>query len=185
LYKDAIMESSPHFKTVFDNKKGPEGESKILKLPDVEAEVFVLFNNWLNTNNIDHTDLKDPELMELAKLWTKAGDWEIPALQNQAMYLLIRLIKDTREAPSQEKDGILREFYQHAYAAKGQTFLKKLAVHKMTCSIPQLVSLDEWVSEFPEGMMADITKAWIKHHASLPDEYKYPPIKTAEFLVKE
>jgi hypothetical protein len=156
-----------------------------LKLPDVEAEVFVLFNNWLNTDKIDHTDLKAPELMELAKLWTKAGDWEIPALQNQAMHLLIRLINDSREAPTQDKDNILKEFYQHAYAAKGQTCLKKLAVHKMTCHIPQLVSFDYWVSEFPEGMMADITKAWIKHHANLPKEYKYPPIKTSEFLVKD
>jgi hypothetical protein len=64
-------------------------------------------------------------------------------LQNQAMHLLIRLINDSREAPTQDKDNILKEFYQHAYAAKRQTCLKKLAVHKMTCHIPQLVSFDD------------------------------------------
>jgi hypothetical protein len=48
-----------------------------------------------------------------------------------------------REAPSQDKDNILKEFYQHAYAAEGNTCLKKLAVHKMICHMPQLVSLND------------------------------------------
>jgi hypothetical protein len=118
----------------------PKGESKILKVQDVEVEVFVIFSNWLNTDRIEDTDLKVGDILKLAKLWSKAGEWQIPALQNHAMRHLLRLIHKPRDPLNQDHDNSLKAFYHHAYATKEHTFLKKLAVYKMTNFITRLDS---------------------------------------------
>jgi hypothetical protein len=102
-----------------------------MKLEKIDEQVFGLFNNWLYTQDIEHSGATDPELMELAKLWTAAGNWKIPRLQNQAMGDLKALIIDPdHEIPDKDKDTVLRQFIVHAYTARGDTALKRLAVHK-------------------------------------------------------
>jgi hypothetical protein len=48
-------------------------KAKSMKLENVDEKVFGLFNKWLYTQDIEHSDATDPELMDLAKLWTTVG----------------------------------------------------------------------------------------------------------------
>jgi hypothetical protein len=156
-----------------------------LKLPDVEVEVFVIFSNWLNTDHIEDADIEAPDLLKLAKLWTKAGEWRIPVLQNQAMRLLLRLIHKPREALNQDHDNVLKAFYHHAYATKEHTCLKKLSVYKMANFITKLISRSDWIKDFPEDMMADVIEVFANRFSKLPSEHKHLSFKAADFLVEE
>ncbi len=182
---DAIIHYSPFFKEAFSNQQYTEAETKVMKLENVDEKVFGLFNNWLYTQDILHSDSAQPELMELAKLWTVAGDWKIPSLQNQAMRDLSSMIINEPEPPTGDKDAILGQFLVHAYSTKEDTALKRLAVHKMIRVLPFVVSPKEWITEFPDGMMADIAEGLMKHHQSLPNEFKNPAYRSGDYMVKE
>lgn len=185
IHLDAIIHYSPFFKEAFTNQQYGEAETKVMKFENVDEKVFGLFNNWLYTQDILHADDTEPRLMELAKLWTAAGKWKIPSLQNQAMGDLSRMLIDEPEPPTQCNDAILQEFLAHAYAAREVTALKRLAVQKMIRVLPSVVSLKEWVAQFPEGMMADIAEALMKHHQSLPAGHKTPVFQIQQYMVRQ
>jgi hypothetical protein len=154
-----------------------------MNLSDVDEKVFGLFNNWLYTQDIQHGDFKDLQLMELAKLWTAAKTWKVPSLQNKAMLKITDLLITNPGPPTQSRDEALRQFLTHAYATKDYTVLKKIAVHAMLQVLPSVVSLKDWVGDFPEGMLADFAEALMMHHQTLSDEDKVPKFDFKDFFV--
>jgi len=94
------------------------------------------------------------------------------------------LIRDLKP-PTQDNDVALHQFLAHAYSTKEETQLKKLAVQKMILVLPTVVSLKEWAADFPDGLMVDISEALMKHHQSLPANYKTPKFTIKNHLVPE
>ena len=186
VHLDAIITFSPYFKTAFTNYDYEEARTKTMKLRDVDEKVFRIFNNWLyNQDCLRTEDAIGLDLLEVAKLWTAAGTWKIPALQNQCIILLnMMLIRDLKP-PTQDNDVALHQFLAHAYSTKEETQLKKLAVQKMILVLPTVVSLKEWAADFPDGLMVDISEALMKHHQSLPANYKTPKFTIKNHLVPE
>lgn len=185
IHLNAIIHYSPFFKNAFTNEQYEEAKTKSMKLENVDEKVFGLFNNWLYTQDIEHSDATDPELMELAKLWTAAGSWAIPSLQNQAMDELTKLVLQEHEPPTQSKDTILQQFLIHVYSTKEDTVLKQLAIHKMIRVLPTVVSPKEWAADFPDGVMADFAEALMKQHISLPKGFENPAFRAQDYMVKE
>lgn len=154
-----------------------------MKLDNVDEKTFGLFNNWLYTQELEHADNVKPELMELAKLWTVAGTWKIPSLQNQAMRALIPLVMEEKEPPIQGLDTNIQQYLDHAYAAKESTALKALAVYKMILVLPAVDSLD--ARAIPDGVMVDLCSALVKHHKSQEKAARNPPLRNNDYMVKE
>lgn len=157
-----------------------------MRLPDIDEKAFGIFNKWLYTpETLRADDAIELGLLNVAKLWTAAGKWRIPTLQNQCMTLLSRMtIKDSKP-PTKTKDNILHQFLMHAYSTKEDTQLKKLAVQKMIRVLPFVISLKEWAAGFPEGLMVDISEALMKHHQTLPPGLKNPSFLAAEYMLPE
>jgi BTB/POZ domain len=185
IHLEAIIHYSPYFKAAFTNPDHVESQTKAMQLPTVDEKVFGLFNNWLYTQDIDHGDGSELQLMELAKLWTAAKTWKVPSLQNKALFKMTKLLITEPGSPSQEKDAALRQFLNHAYATDEETALKKMAVHAMFQVLPSVVLPKEWVADFPNGMLADFAEALMAHHQTLDGKDKIPRFDIRQMLGKE
>jgi hypothetical protein len=186
IHLDVIIAYSPYFKTAFTNNEFEEGRTKSMRLKDVDEKVFGIFNNWLyKPGCLRAEDATELGLLKVAELWTAAGKWRIPCLQNQCMSLLARVIIKDPKPPTQTSDNVLHQFLVHAYSSKEETQLKKLAVQKMIRVLPSVISLKDWAAEFPNGLMVDISEALMKHHQSLPGGLRNPPFVVKDYMLPE
>ncbi|KAH8802260.1 hypothetical protein F5882DRAFT_502403 [Hyaloscypha sp. PMI_1271] len=173
IHLDVIIAYSPYFKTAFANNEFQEGRTKSMRLKDVDEKVFGIFNNWLyKPNGLRAEDATELGLLLVAKLWTAAA------------FSRGRSSK-IRKPPTQTSDNALNQFLVHAYSAKEETQLKKLAVQKMIRVLPSVISLKDWAAEFPNGLMIDISEALMKHHQSLPGGLRNPTFVVKDYMLPE
>ncbi len=145
IHLDVISHDSSYFRDAFSRQHGIEGQTKIMILKDIEVKVFGMFNQWLYTKVIE-CDGTEPDLMDLAKLWSCASVWRVSQLQNDAMKLLIPLVSAQVKGPAAGRNNILQQFIDHAYSTKEYSVLKKLVVHKMMSFIPTVRNVARGVS---------------------------------------
>jgi hypothetical protein len=58
-----------------------------------------------------------------------------------------------------------------------------MAVYVMLQVLPTMVSLKEWVVDFPDGMLADFAEALMRHHQTLADGDKIPRFNFKDYVV--
>ncbi|KAH6718792.1 hypothetical protein BKA61DRAFT_731345 [Leptodontidium sp. MPI-SDFR-AT-0119] len=176
IHLDVISHDSSYFRDAFSRQHGIEGQTKIMILKDIEVKVFGMFNQWLYTKVIE-CDGTEPDLMDLAKLWSCASVWRVSQLQNDAMKLLIPLVSAQVEGPAAGRNNILQQFIDHAYSTKEYSVLKKLAVHKMMSFIPTVRNVKMWLEAFPHDMQTDFTCEVVKNVSRLPKNLQFPQLK--------
>ncbi|PVH78684.1 hypothetical protein DL98DRAFT_533597 [Cadophora sp. DSE1049] len=150
IHLSLISHYSSYFRDSFNRQHGIEGQTKIMLLKDVEVSVFGLFNQWLYTQEIE-CEGTSPDLMDVAKLWSYAGVWNVWQLQNDAMKLLIPLVNRESEGPQKEKNTVLQQFIDFAYTTKEGTALKRLAVHRMMSVVSSVDNTKQWIDNFPQA----------------------------------
>lgn len=184
IHKAAICYWSPYFNNLFASDT-TEGRTKLMKLPDMDENVFGLFNNYIYTQEVEHDEGKGVEIMELAQLWTCAAEWKVPSLQNKVMDILIPLLAQESTEATESNSTLLAEFVKHAYSSKGSSPLKKLAALKAMKFAPPGVSLREWAKEYPEGMLLDLAEGLMAHINRLPKAARTPKIISGDYMVPE
>lgn len=171
IHRELICHHSPYFKTVIDNAKSVGGKDKEIKEPAIDEDVFGLFNHWIYFQQIE-TAPASLTIMLLTRLWTSAGAWKIPALQDQVIRILSKMMKNLQEPPTLLKNSVLRCYLEHAYSTQKWTPLKKVGVWKMMLCLPAIGSVKETIREFPEGMVGDFVEALVKYSAKAPEPAK-------------
>lgn len=184
IHKAAICYWSPYFDAAFASDT-TEGQTKLMKLPDIDENVFGLFNNYIYTQEVEHDEGKEAETMELARLWTCAADWKVPSLQNKIMDILIRLLARENAEATECTNNFLAEFLKHAYSSEGNSPLRKLAALRVMKFAPPGVPLREWAKEYPEGMLLDLAEALMAHINKLPKAARTPRITPGDYMVPE
>ncbi|KAH7403732.1 hypothetical protein BKA64DRAFT_459389 [Cadophora sp. MPI-SDFR-AT-0126] len=172
IHLGLISHYSSYFRHAFSRLHGIEGQSKAMILKDVEVSVFGIFNQWLYTQEIECEGIS-PDLLDIAKLWTYGGIWNVWQLQNEAMKLLISLVNSEPEGPQKDKTTVLQQCIDYAYITKEQTALKRLAVHKMMSFASSVDNPKQWINNFPQGMLADFTAEMVKYTSALPN-FQFP-----------
>ncbi|KAK0104913.1 hypothetical protein ONS95_005176 [Cadophora gregata] len=182
IHLDLISHYSSYFRDAFNRQHGIEGQTKTMLLRDVEVSVFGLFNQWLYTKQIDGEGT-DPDLMDVAKLWSYGSVWKVWQLQNEAMRVLIPLVNRECEGPQEENDTVLQKFIEYAYTTREETALKRLAVHRMMSFVSGVINVKRWIDNFPDGMLADFTVELMKRTAKLPKDFFTTPRENPIFMV--
>lgn len=189
VHRHVITHYSTHFEDYFNSHQSADGEGKAKMLPEVDAEVFGLFSHWNYTQQIEHAatrpseQAKRPKLMELAKLWTWAGVWNVPKLQNEVMLMLGHLVLHDRQPIT--RGTPIWQFFRHAYTSTGGDHLKRLAIEKMSRIVSRLVPLSQWTTEFPDGMLVDLTTALVKDVGVLRGDSPRPRVRLPIYFVNE
>ncbi|CZR61806.1 uncharacterized protein PAC_11703 [Phialocephala subalpina] len=183
--RHVITHYSTYFEDQFNNHESAHGETKILRVKEVDDQVFGLFVHWNYFQVIEHTaratePARGPELMELAKLWTAAGEWNVPTLQNEAMGMLLKMIINPN-LPI-ERGAPIWEFFKFAYGAQGRAPLKSLSIEKVVRIAPRLVPLRQRVDDFPKGLFVDMTARLVRDVGRLRAR---PDPELGLFLVRE
>lgn len=99
--RSVLYNASQWFRAALDPSKFLEGQSNILKFPEVDTGTFDRFVLWLYGTERDRTpdedywtsDPLDADFMA-TNLWTFAHTYTMPALQNFAMHILWPNIKE-------------------------------------------------------------------------------------------
>jgi hypothetical protein len=158
--KQLITFYSPFFDRAF-NGTFLEGQTQTMTLgEDIPVDIFGLFVHWLYTRQLCHPGLEPQnlELMELAQLWTLAGRFLVPKLQNEVMLKFFHFIRGVNIP-----DAL--EILEYIYETEEDTMLKLVALDQVVlwnqknggdafCA-PVLDSL-------PRGMLLDLSKLLLK-----------------------
>jgi hypothetical protein len=167
VHKQLITFYSPFFDRAF-NGQFVEGETQTMTLEDVDGNIFGLFVNWLYTQKVCHpgSEPEKLEVMEMAMLWTLAGRFMIPKLQNQIM-------PDLEFALA---DGIWPEVlpvYKYAYEVEEATKLKLAAAQDLLVFIKNsgYNTVGNHVQYLPHNMLVDFTKILLMKSKVSPSNF--------------
>jgi hypothetical protein len=179
---EAITHHSPFFRNAF-NSPMTEGTTLTMALPEIDPSVFGLFNNWIYTQQIEHSDNRSLRILELAKLWTYADRFLTPSLQNDAMGMLFSIITAEREAPVRGQDNEMKDFFNLAYSPNVQTALGQLAVDRMVRLATFGLSIEDWIQDFPSKMMVDILKSLTRKLSKVSEKLRVTHLILNDYLV--
>lgn len=105
VHKSVACHYSRFFETAF-NSFFVEGNTPIMRLNNVNEKIFGKVVHWMYEKEIENgTEL---DLLSLAKLWTIAGRFLIPALQNMAISTIYKKLEISVE------DSLFQEFVEYA-----------------------------------------------------------------------
>lgn len=134
-------------------------------LEDVECGVFGLLVNWLYTRKVEDAEEPYVKVAELAKLWTLAQRFFMPALQNDALtriseafdyYTELELRTEAENKESSQTKWVaaisedVNAWCSIAYMAKEMTALKRYLLDRMLAAACETGSPREGDKEVPE-----------------------------------
>ena len=181
VHKQLITFYSPFFDRAF-NGQFIEGETQTMTLEDVDGNTFGLFVNWLYTQKVCHPGSKPEklEVMEMAMLWTLAGRFMIPKLQNQIM-------PDIELAMADGEWNIIFPVYKYAYEVEEATKLKVAAVQDLLVYIKNCghENMGKHVQDLPHNMLVDFTKILLMKSKVRPSNFKFEGLMVEEIKAEK
>jgi hypothetical protein len=181
VHKQLITFYSPFFDRAF-NGQFIEGENQTMTLEDVDGNTFGLFVNWLYTQKVCHagSEPKKLEVMEMAMLWTLAGRFIIPKLQNQSMLDLQCAMGD-----GDWNKSLL--VYKYAYEVEEATKLKVAAVQDLLEYIgnAEYEKIGNHVQDIPHNMLVDFTKILLKKWEYRPGNFEFEELMAEEIKAEK
>jgi hypothetical protein len=160
VHKQLITFYSPFFDRAF-NGAFLEGQTQTMTLgEEIPVDIFGLFVHWLYTQQLCHTGLepRSLELMELAQLWTSAGRFLVPKLQNEVMFEFFLLIRSVI-IPDALK------ILEYIYETEEGTMLKLVAVYQVVLWNKKnggRALCAPVIEKLPREMLIDLSKLLLK-----------------------
>ena len=127
---------------------------------EVPVDIFGLFVHWLYTQQLCHPGLEPQNLglMELAQLWTLAGRFLVPKLQNKVILKFFHFIRGVNIP-----DAL--EILEYIYETEEETMLKLVAVNQVV--IWNKINggrafYAPVIEKLPRGMLVDLSKLFLR-----------------------
>ncbi|KAL2066908.1 hypothetical protein VTL71DRAFT_1332 [Oculimacula yallundae] len=187
VHKALITYYSVFFRATF-NSLFKEAISGIIELENVTSEAFGLVNHWLYFQDFPATPEEPLSLEILAKVWTAADKFKMPALQNYVSGLLCQLLVG-RGSMSQDDGQVYEDKYQDYLACiKHIYFSTPAGEHKLKSLFLDVfhyhqVSYAERIEEFPIAFCQDVVK---RLATAIPSSRRtWPQGNKSRFLVEE
>ncbi|CZT03859.1 uncharacterized protein RAG0_10495 [Rhynchosporium agropyri] len=190
LHKALITHHSTFFRSAFKSTLA-EGTSGIMKLEDVTTEAFGLITHWLYFQKFPdtpHDDLvSEGQLETLAKVWTAAERFQIPALQNHASGIICELLVTPISMAT--KTAVYEDRYcDYLACIKHIYFSTPAGEHKLKSLFLDIfhyhqVSYADRIDEFPIAFCQDVVR---RLTTAIPASRKtWPVCNKSRFLVEE
>ena len=183
VHKQLITFYSPFFDRAF-NGNFIEGETQTMTLEDVDGNIFGLFVNWLYTQKVCHAGFEPDKLeaIEMAILWTLAGRFMIPKLQNQIMPDLEFAMWD-----EECRWHIILPVYKYAYEVEEATKLKLAAVQNLLVYIEnaEYKKIGNHVQDLPHNMLVDFTKILLMKSKRRPGDFEFEGLMVEEIKAEK
>jgi hypothetical protein len=157
VHKAFLCEQSPFFNAAF-NGNFKEAHTQSMTIEDADSEAVKLVIGWIYTKEIGEKRLGVkgvPNIVLLAKVWTLAQRFLMPALQNEAM----KMIYVTACGGPEWTIDMFRAFLTFAYAHEdGDNALARFGL-QMTLHFMHLFYFEELIAEMPAKMGKDLALA--------------------------
>jgi hypothetical protein len=162
VHKSLISHYSTFFKNAFTSVL-VEGESQMMTLEDVDSSAFGLVIHWLYTQDLKGGAGDDaPSVFLLAHIWSLAGRFNIPQLQNTTMENF-----QARLGSLDNWDRFLDVIlYVYEDDKPKDSPLRKLAAQKMSYGMRERWTTE--VDKFPSSFMADVMAILFDFHDKQP-----------------
>jgi hypothetical protein len=153
VHKDFICFHSPFFDAAF-NGNFAEGQSQVMRLPDVEPATFGFVVEWIYKKSFNDKGTIGTAI----RVWILADRFLMPTLQNKAMDAIVANCNTRGDSGFPPVDSGIRCINQ-VYEAKGETMLKKVMADKFAFGISKAL-LEKWKPFLPQDMLIDIMMAY-------------------------